>query len=45
VGMAPGRLLEGPDQVKHPNCEQPCDCDRVECLSWQMGLLGIELAP
>jgi hypothetical protein len=38
VGMVPGCLLEEPDQVKPLDCEWPCDWDRVECLSWQMGL-------
>jgi hypothetical protein len=45
VGMAPRRLLEGPNQVKPPDCERTCDRDCVERLSWQMGLLSVELAP
>jgi hypothetical protein len=43
--MAPECPFEGLDQIKHPDCKRPCDRDRLERLSRQMGLLGIELTP
>jgi hypothetical protein len=32
IGVTPGRLLEGPDQIKPPDCEWPCDGDGLESL-------------
>jgi hypothetical protein len=45
IGVAPGRPLEGPDQMKPSNREWPCDRDGLECLGWQMGLSCIVLTP
>jgi hypothetical protein len=45
MGLAPGRLLEGPDQIKPRDHERPRDGDCLECLGWQMGLLRIVLTP
>ena len=33
VGVAPGRLLERPNQIEPPDHEGPCDGDHLECLA------------
>jgi hypothetical protein len=43
VGVTPGRLLEGPDQIKPQNHEWPHGGDGLECLGWQMGLPHVVL--
>jgi hypothetical protein len=45
VGIAPGHLLEGPDQIKPPDHEWPRDGDGLESLGWQMGLSCVVLTP
>jgi len=45
VRIALERPLERSDQIKPLDHEQPRDGDRLECLGWQVGLLGIVLAP
>jgi hypothetical protein len=39
------RLLEGPDQIKHPYREWPCNGDGLERLGQQMGLPHVVLTP
>jgi hypothetical protein len=43
--VAPGHLLEGPNQIKPPNREWPHDGDGLERLGWQTGLSCIVLTP
>jgi hypothetical protein len=43
--VALGSLLEGPGQIKPPDCEWPHYEDHLEHLGWQMGLPSIVLAP
>jgi hypothetical protein len=45
VGVAPGRLSQGPDNVQPPHGKRPCDRDRMEGMSREIGLAGVELAP
>src|SRR5688572_33196951 len=45
VRVAPGRLLQGTDEVQTPYGEGPGDGYRLQSLSGQVGLLRIELAP
>jgi hypothetical protein len=45
MSVAPGRLLEGPDQIKPPDHEWPRDGDGLESLGWQMGLPHVVLTP
>jgi hypothetical protein len=45
VGVAPGRLSQGPNNVQPPHGKRPCDRDRLEGVSGEIGLAGVELAP
>jgi uncharacterized membrane protein YgcG len=45
VGVASGRLSQGPDNVQPPHDKRPCDGDRLKGVRWEIGLAGIELAP
>jgi hypothetical protein len=45
VGVAPGRLWQGPDNVQPPHSERPCDGDRLEGVSWEVSFAGVKLAP
>jgi hypothetical protein len=43
--VAPGHPFEGPDQIKPPDREWPCDGDRLEHLGQQVGLTSVVLTP
>jgi hypothetical protein len=45
VRVAPGRLLQGTDEVQTPHSKGPGDGYRLQSLSGQVGLLRIELTP
>jgi hypothetical protein len=45
VGVAPGRLPQGPDKVQPPHGKRPRDGDHLEDVRWEVGLAGVELAP
>jgi hypothetical protein len=45
VRVAPGRFLQGTDEVQTPYSEGPGDGYRLQSLSGQVSLLRIELAP
>jgi hypothetical protein len=45
VRVAPGRLLQGADEVQTPHGKGLGDGYRLQSLSGQVGLLRIELAP
>ena len=45
MGVAPGRLLERPNQIEPLDREGPCDGDHLECLGGEVGLLSVVLAP
>jgi hypothetical protein len=45
VGVAPGRLSQVPDNVQPPHGKRPCDGDRLEGMSREVGLAGVKLAP
>jgi hypothetical protein len=45
VGVAPGRLPQGPDDIQSPYGERPCDGDGLQDVRREIGLLGVELAP
>jgi hypothetical protein len=45
VGVAPGRLSQGPDNVQPPHGKRPCHGDRLEGVRWEIGLAGVKLAP
>jgi hypothetical protein len=44
VGEAPGCLSEWAHHVEVPDCEGPCDGDRLQRLRREMSLPGVELA-
>jgi hypothetical protein len=44
VGEATSYPFQGSDQVEPPNGEQPCDGNRLQGVSWEMGLPCIVLA-
>jgi hypothetical protein len=43
--VAPGRLLEWPNQIEPLDHEWPCDGDHLNCFGWQVGLSSIVLTP
>jgi hypothetical protein len=45
VGIAPRCLSQGPDSVQPPHSERPCDGNRLQGVSREISLAGIELAP
>ena len=45
VRVAPGRLLQGTDEVQTPYSKGPGDGYRLQSLSGQVGLLRVELTP
>ena len=45
VGVAPGHLVEGPNQIEPLDHEGPHDGDHLECLGREMGLPSVVLAP
>jgi hypothetical protein len=45
VCVTPGRFPEWADQIESPDREWPCDGDCLECLSRQVGLPSVILAP
>ena len=45
VGVAPRRPFEGSDQIEPPDCERPCDENRLERLGWEVSLSSIVLTP
>jgi hypothetical protein len=45
VGVAPGCLSQGPDDVQPPNGEGPRDWNHLEGVSQEIGLAGVKLAP
>jgi hypothetical protein len=45
VRVAPGRLLQGADEVQTPHSKGPGDGYRLQSLGGQVGLLRIELTP
>jgi hypothetical protein len=45
VGVAPGRLSQGPDNVQPPHSKRPCDGDRLEGVCWEVSFAGVKLAP
>jgi hypothetical protein len=45
VGEAARSLLERPDHVETPDRERPYEGGGLKRLCWQVGLLGVELAP
>jgi hypothetical protein len=45
VGEAPGRLLQGPDDVQSPQSEWPCNGDGPQDMSEKVGPSGVKLAP
>ena len=45
MGEAPGRSLEGPDEIQPPDREWPRDGDGLEGLRGQVSLAREELAP
>jgi hypothetical protein len=44
VGEAGGCPFQGPDKVKPPNGEWPCDGNGMQGMCWKMGLSRIVLA-
>jgi hypothetical protein len=44
VGEATSCLLQGSDQVESPNGKQPCEGNRLQGVSREMGLLYVVLA-
>jgi hypothetical protein len=44
VSVAPGRLSQGPDDVQSPHSERPCDENRLQGVSREITLAGVELA-
>ena len=44
MGVAPGRLLERPNQIKTLGHEGPCDGDHLECLGREVSLPSVVLA-
>jgi hypothetical protein len=45
VGVVPGCLSQGPDDVQPPYGEGPRDRNHLEGVSQEVGLAGVELAP
>jgi hypothetical protein len=45
VGVAPGRLSQGPDDVQPPHGEWPCDRYGLQGVSWEVGFMCVKLAP
>jgi hypothetical protein len=45
MGVAPGRLPQGPDDVQPPHGERPRDGDGLQDVRGEIGLAGVELAP
>jgi hypothetical protein len=45
VGIAPGRLSPGPDDVQPPHSKWPCDGNSLQGVSWEITLAGVKLAP
>ena len=45
VGVAPGCLLERPNQIEPLDHEGPCDGDHLECLGWEVSLPSVVLMP
>ena len=45
VGNAPGRLLQGSNQIEPLDREGPCDGDHLECLGREVSLPSVVLAP
>jgi hypothetical protein len=45
VGVAPGRLSQGPDDVQPPHSERACDRYVLQGMSQKVGLAGVKLAP
>jgi hypothetical protein len=45
VGVAPGRLSQGPDDVQPPHGERPCDGYGLQGMSWEVGFACVKLAP
>ena len=45
MGVAPGCLLERPNQIEPPDREQPCDGDHLERLGQEVSLLSVVLTP
>jgi hypothetical protein len=44
VSVAPGRLSQGPDDAQSPHGERPCDENRLQGVSPEISLAGVELA-
>ena len=42
--LAPGRLFERPNQIEHPDHEEPCDGDHLECVGQEVSLPSVVLA-
>jgi hypothetical protein len=45
VGVSSRRPLEGTHKVEAPHRKRPSDGDHLQCLSREVGLLGVKLAP
>jgi hypothetical protein len=45
VGVALGRLSQGPNDVQPPHGKRPCDGNCLQDVSREISLAGIELAP
>jgi hypothetical protein len=45
VGVALGRLSQGPDDIQSPHDERPCDRDGLQDVRREIGLAGVELEP
>jgi hypothetical protein len=44
VGVDPGCLSQGPDNVQPPHGKRPRDGDPLEGVRWGVRLVGVELA-
>jgi hypothetical protein len=45
VGVVPGRLSQGPDNVQPPHSKRPCDGYRLEGVRREVNFAGVKLAP
>ena len=45
VGISPRRPMEGTHEVEAPHRKRPSDWDHLQCVSREVGLLGVKLAP
>ena len=45
MGVLPCCLLERAHEIEAPHRKQPSDGDHLQCLSGEVGFLGVELAP